>query len=404
MIAFDSANTRCLIELKLKTKQKNIIAIDEQYDLELVISHPVKKHIQAIAFYKEKLHWQILDRGIAEDFEALGQVCSGEINLVSRDLIDRKWLIADRSDNAPSYYYIYDCESRSSKLLFCDRPELEHLPLIPVESISYQARDGLTIHGYLTLPQNIKPPYATVLLVHGGPWWRDTWSFDSRVQWLANRGYAVLQPNFRGSTGYGKVFLNLGNRQWGGTMHDDLIDGVNWLTQKGISDKNKIAIMGISYGGYATLAGLAFTPDVFACGVDIVGPSNLITHLENVPDYWIPYMAMLKNRIGDLDTEKEFLKLRSPLFSADKIQKPLLIAQGKNDPRVKKSESEQIVNAMRQAGISVEYVLYTDEGHGFARPENSLHFYGLAEEFLAKHLGGQFEPFEDIEGHSGIIK
>ena len=404
LMAFDNANTRCLIELDLKTNQKNIIAIDEQYDLELVVSHPTARHIQAVAFYKEKLQWQILDRGIARDFEALALVRPGEINLISRDLTDEKWLIAYRSDNAPSYYYIYDRESQSSKLLFCDRLQLEQQPLVSVEPISYQARDGLTIHGYLSLPQNTKPLYATVLLVHGGPWSRDTWRFDSRVQWLANRGYAVLQPNFRGSTGYGKAFLNLGNRQWGGTMHYDLIDGVNWLIQKGIANKDKIAIMGISYGGYATLAGLTFTPDVFACGVDVVGPSNLITHLENIPSYWVPYMAMLKNRIGDLDTEKEFLKSRSPLFSINKIQKPLLIAQGANDPLVKNSESEQIVNAMRQAGKPVQYVLYTDEGHGFARSENSLHFYGLAEEFLAKHLGGRFEPLEDIESHSGIIK
>lgn len=402
LIAFGSHNTRCLVRLNLTTNQENIIAIDEQYDIEIVVSHPTTNHIQAIAFYKEKLQWKILDQDIAQDFEALALVRSGEINLVGRDLADKKWLIAYRSDNAPTYYYLYNRESKSSKLLFCNRPKLEQLPLVSVEPISYQARDSLTIHGYLTLPKNIKP-HATVVLVHGGPWLRDIWRLDSRVQWLANRGYAVLQPNFRGSTGYGKVFLNLGNRQWGGAMHNDIIDGVNWLIQEGIADKSKIAIMGISYGGYATLAGLTFTPDVFACGVDIVGPSNLITYLETIPSYWVPYMAMLKHRVGDLETEKKFLKSRSPLFSVDKIKKPLLIAQGANDPRVKDSESEQIVNAMRQAGKSVEYVLYTDEGHGFARPENSLHFYGIAEKFLAKHLGGQFEPLENIKGHSGIV-
>lgn len=404
LIAFGSVNTRCLIALNLQTNQTNIIAIDDRFDLELIVSHPTTRQIQAVAFYQEKLQWQILDPSIAQDFEALALVRPGEINPLDRDLADKKWLIAYHSDNAPNYYYIYDSESKLSKLLFCDRPKLAQLPLVSVEPISYRARDGLTIHGYLTLPQNIEPPYATVLLVHGGPWSRDTWRFDSRVQWLANRGYAVLQPNFRGSTGYGKVFLNMGNRQWGGTMQDDSIDGVNWLIQTGIANKNKMAIMGTSYGGYATLAGLTFTPDVFSCGVDVVGPSNLITYLENIPAYWVPYMEMLKNRIGDLDTEKEFLRSRSPLFSINKIQKPLLIAQGANDPRVKNLESEQIVNAMRQAGKSVQYVLYPDEGHGFARPENSLHFYGLAEEFLAKHLEGRVEPLEEVEGHSGIIK
>jgi dipeptidyl aminopeptidase/acylaminoacyl peptidase len=291
-----------------------------------------------------------------------------------------------------------------SIILFSHHPELETLPLVTIEPISYQARDGLTIHSYLTLPQGLSAPYPTVMLVHGGPWARDIWGYDREAQWLANRGYAVLQPNFRGSDGYGKDFLNAGNREWGAKMHDDLIDGVNWLVSQGIADRDKIAIMGGSYGGYATLVGLTFTPEVFACGVDIVGPSNLITLMETIPPYWTPIMAMFQHRVGNLETETEFLKSRSPLFFVDKIQKPLLIGQGANDPRVKVSESEQIVNAMRQAGKSVEYVLYTDEGHGFARPENNLHFYAVAEEFLAKHLGGRFEPSTEIEGHSGVIR
>jgi dipeptidyl aminopeptidase/acylaminoacyl peptidase len=214
----------------------------------------------------------------------------------------------------------------------------------------------------------------------------------------------VLQVNFRGSTGYGKAFLNAGNREWAGKMHDDLIDSVNWLVEKGISDPQKIAIMGGSYGGYATLVGLTFTPEVFAAGVDIVGPSNLITLVETIPPYWEPLKAMLYHRVGNLETEEEFLKSRSPLFFADRIQKPLLIGQGANDPRVKQSESDQIVNAMQQAGLPVQYALYTDEGHGFARPENRLHFFAIAEEFLAKYLGGRFEPLADIPGHSGIVQ
>ncbi len=272
-----------------------------------------------------------------------------------------------------------------------------------MQAIEYQARDGMTIHGYLTVPQGLEAPYATVLLVHGGPWARDTWGYDPTVQWLANRGYAVMQPNFRGSTGYGKDFINAGNRQWGAAMHDDLIDGVNWLIKKGIADPQKVAIMGGSYGGYATLAGLTFTPDVFACGVDIVGPSNLITLMESIPPYWKPLMAVFQHRVGNKDSEPEFLKSRSPLFFVDKITKPLLIGQGANDPRVKQAESEQIVEAMQKANKPVQYALYTDEGHGFARPENRLHFFAVAEEFLAKYLGGQFESADSIEGHSGII-
>ncbi len=242
------------------------------------------------------------------------------------------------------------------------------------------------------------------MLVHGGPWGRDSWGYDPEAQWLANRGYAVLQVNFRGSVGYGKAFLNAGNREWAAKMHDDLIDGVNWLIEKGISDPQKIAIMGGSYGGYATLVGLTFTPDTFACGVDIVGPSNLITLIQTIPPYWEPLKAMFYHRVGNLETEEEFLKSRSPLFFVDRIKKPLLIAQGANDPRVKQAEADQIVEAMRKANLPVEYVLYPDEGHGFARPENRLHFYAIAEEFLAKYLGGRFEAMTDIPGHSGVIK
>lgn len=404
LMASHEANTQRLLSLDLTNQQEAVIAQDEQYDVSYAISHPTERNIEAVAFYKDKLQWQILDESIASDWKAIASVRSGEVNLVSRDLADKTWLTAYETDDGPVYYYVYDRASQSSTLLFSHRPELETLPLVKIEPVAYQARDGLTIHGYLTLPQGLSAPYPTVMLVHGGPWGRDIWGYNPKAQWLANRGYAVLQPNFRGSTGYGKDFLNAGNREWGAKMHDDLIDGVNWLVSQDIADKNKIAIMGASYGGYATLVGLTFTPEVFACGVDIVGPSNLITLMETIPPYWAPMMAMFQHRVGNLETELEFLKSRSPLFFVDKIQKPLLVGQGANDPRVKQAESEQIVNAMRQAGKPVEYVLYTDEGHGFARPENNLHFYGVAEEFLAKHLGGRFEPSEEIEGHSGLIK
>ena len=404
LIASHEANASRLLGLDLISQEETVMAEDEQYDVSYAISHPTKKQIQAVAFYKDKLQWQILDETIASDWEAIASVRSGEVNLVSRDLADKTWLINYVTDDGPVYYYAYNRTSKSSTLLFSDYPELEELPLVSIKPVSYTTRDGLTIHGYLTLPQGKDAPYPTVMLVHGGPWARDTWGYEPEVQWLANRGYAVLQPNFRGSTGYGKDFLNAGNRQWAAKMHDDLIDGVNWLVSEGIADRNKIAIMGGSYGGYATLVGLTFTPEVFACGIDIVGPSNLITLLQSIPPYWTPMMAVFHHRVGNLETEAEFLKSRSPLFFVDRIQKPLLIGQGANDPRVKEAESEQIVEAMRKAGKPVEYVLYPDEGHGFVRPENRLHFYAVAEEFLAKHLGGRFEPIGEIEGHSGVIK
>ena len=398
------ANAERLLSLNLESREETVIAEDEQYDVGDVLIHPTKRHIEAVSFYKDQEEWQVLDRAIAPDFEVLRQLREGEFGIASRDLADQNWLVAYVTDDGPVYYYHYHRDTQKADFLFTNQPELEDLPLAKMEPVSYPARDGLTIHGYLTTPVGIEAKQLpTVLYVHGGPWARDTWGYQPTVQWLANRGYAVLQVNFRGSTGYGKDFLNAGNREWGGAMHNDLIDAVEWLKSKGISDPNRIAIMGGSYGGYATLAGLTFTPDVFACGVDIVGPSNLITLINSVPPYWKPMMSMFAHRVGDIETEEEFLRSCSPLFYADRIQKPLLIGQGANDPRVKQAESEQIVAEMREKGKPVQYALYTDEGHGFARPENRMHFYAIAENFLAEYLEGRAEAVGEIEGHSGIV-
>jgi len=405
LVGTHDANAQRFIALDLASRQESIVAEDPQYDVGSVETHPTDRHIQAVSFYKDKEEWTILDESIKSDFEAISQVRSGQFAIGSRTLADDKWLVAYLTDDGPVYYYQYERASKSATYLFSNQPVLEDLPLCSMEPIEYQARDGLTIHGYLTLPVGVEPKnLPTVLFVHGGPWARDYWGFSPAVQWLANRGYAVLQVNFRGSTGYGKEFVNAGNRQWGKTMHDDLIDAVDWICNKGIANRAKVAIMGGSYGGYATLAGLTFTPDAFACGVDIVGPSNLLTLIRSVPPYWQPMMAMFAHRVGDIETEEEFLKSRSPLFFVDRIVKPLLIGQGANDPRVKEAESEQIVQAMREAGKPVEYVLYTDEGHGFARPENRLHFYGIVEEFLAKYLDGRAEPATEVVGHCGVVK
>jgi dipeptidyl aminopeptidase/acylaminoacyl peptidase len=405
IIGSHDANAQRLIALDLTSREETVIAEDEQYDVGGVVIHPTTRVIQAVSFYKDKVQWQVLDQSIAADFEAISQVREGEFSVSSRTLADDTWLVSYMTDDGPVYYYTYDRKSKTNTFLFSNQPKLEELPLTSMQPISYEARDGLTIHGYLTTPVGIEAKnLPTVLLVHGGPWARDYWGYDPEAQWLANRGYAVLQVNFRGSTGYGKAFLNAANRQWAATMHDDLIDAVNWLVEQGIADPKKIAIMGGSYGGYAALVGLTFTPDVFAAGVDIVGPSNLVTLMQSIPPYWAPMKAMFAHRLGDLEKEEEFLKERSPLFFVDRIQKPLLIAQGANDPRVKQAESEQIVEAMKKAGKPVEYVLYTDEGHGFARPENRLHFFAIAEEFLAKYLGGRSEAVGDIQGHSGVIK
>ena len=274
-----------------------------------------------------------------------------------------------------------------------------------------RSRDGLDLVSYYTLPADsplsagsegpdeIRPaqPVPMVLYVHGGPWGRDRWGYNAIHQWLSNRGYAVLSVNFRASTGFGKAFTNAGNREWGAAMHDDLIDAVDWAIAEGIADPERVAIMGGSYGGYATLAGLTFTPAQFACGVDIVGPSNLVTLLETVPPYWKPQIELFATRVGDHRTDegRAFLAKRSPLTYADRIVRPLLIGQGANDPRVKQAESDQIVQAMQDKGIPVTYVLYPDEGHGFARPENRLSFNALAEAFLARCLEGRYEPIGD---------
>ena len=403
MVGNHDANAQRLIALDLSTRQEIVIAEDPQYDIGGLLAHPTTRNIEAVSFYKDKEEWQILDDSIVADIEAIKQIRPGEFG-ISRTLSDEKWLISFVTDDGPVYYYVYDRPTKTHSFLFSNKPKLEGLPLASMEPISYTASDGLTIYGYLTISVGVELPAPTVMLVHGGPCARDTWGYDSEAQWLANRGYAVLQVNFRGSTGYGKAFLNAGNREWAGKMHQDLIDGVNWLVENGISQQDKIAIMGGSYGGYATLVGLTFTSDVFACGVDIVGPSNIITLMQSIPPYWEPIRKNFYHRVGNLDTEADFLKARSPLFFVDRIEKPLLIGQGANDPRVKQAESEQIFEAMKQAGKPVEYALYSDEGHGFARPENRLHFYAIAEEFLAKYLGGRFEPVGELTGHSGVIQ
>ncbi len=401
------ANTARLLALDLTSGAETVIASDPTYDVTDTIIQPRTGVLQAVGFQRARLEWQVLDPSIAADFDQLQRLRRGDIRIVSRTLDDRTWLVAYLSDDAPVYYYTYHRSGKASTatLLFSNRPELERYTLARMEPISLTSRDGLTLNGYLTLPVGLPPRnLPVVLLVHGGPQARDVWGFDPEVQWLANRGYAVLQINFRGSTGYGKAFTNAGNGEWGAKMHDDLIDGVNWLIAQGIADPARIGIMGGSYGGYATLVGLTMTPDVFAVGVDIVGPSNLITLLNSLPPYWEVARAQLERRVGgSLEKDAAFLQSRSPLFFVDRITKPLLIGQGANDPRVKQAESEQMVQAMRSAGKPVEYVLYPDEGHGFARPENRLHFYAIAEVFLARYLGGRAEPIGEIKGTSGIV-
>jgi dipeptidyl aminopeptidase/acylaminoacyl peptidase len=399
------SNTVRLTKFDLATGQETVLAEDKDADLSGAITSARKRLPLAVAFTKARTEWKALDPDVKADLDALAKVRRGDFSVISETADENKWVVAYDVDDGPVTYYLYDRPTKKAEFLFTNNSKLEKVQLAQMEPIRYTAKDGLTIHGYLTKPVGVEPKnLPAVLLVHGGPWARDDWGYDPTAQWLANRGYAVLQVNFRGSTGYGKAFLNAGNKEWAGKMHQDLIDAKEWLVKQGVADPKKVAIMGGSYGGYATLVGLTFTPEEFACGVDIVGPSNIVTLLKTVPPYWAPAKALFAKRVGDLEKEEEFLKERSPLFRVNAIVRPLLIGQGANDPRVKQAESDQIVEAMRKNGKPVEYVVYPDEGHGFARPENRLHFNAIAEQFLAKHLGGRAEPVGEIKGHSGQIK
>jgi dipeptidyl aminopeptidase/acylaminoacyl peptidase len=406
-----SRDTAALIMKDLVTGEKELLAADDRADLGSIVIHPTRKNVQAVSFKYERSDWKVLDHEIAADFEVLRDVSPGDFSITNRTLDDTSWVVMYNVDQGPVRYYRYDRQHRTAHYLFSNRQDLEDLPLVRMHPVIVEARDGLKLVNYYSLPEGSdrqtpgKPdqPLPMVLLVHGGPWGRDEWGYSPLHQWLANRGYAVLSVNFRASTGFGKSFINAGNLQWGTTMHSDLIDSVNWAVQADIADPDKVAIMGGSYGGYAALAGLTFTPDVFACGVDIVGPSNLITLLETIPPYWQPIIEMFTTRVGDFRTEegRALLKERSPLTHVDRIERPLLIGQGANDPRVKQAESDQIVNAMKEKNIPVTYVLYPDEGHGFARPENRLSFYAIAEAFLSRCLGGRYEAIgQDFEGSS----
>ena len=384
------ANASRLVRLDLLTEEVDILAEDPDYDVSDVLVHPDTREVQAAAFTRARTEWIVLDKAVREDFAAIAKLHPGDFAVVSRDRADEKWLVAFTADDGPVSYYAYDRDEKLGTHLFDDRPELKEYTLAPMEPVSFEARDGLKIHGYLTVPPALgRQKQPMVLNVHGGPWARDLWGYDPEAQWLANRGYACLQVNYRGSTGYGKRFLNAGNREWGAKMHDDLVAAVGWAVEEGIADPERVAIYGGSYGGYAALVGATFTPDLFRCAVDIVGPSNLITLIKSIPPYWKPLIAVFHERVGNPETEKEFLESRSPLLRVDQIKIPMLIAQGANDPRVKQVESEQIVAAMEEKGIDHEYLLFPDEGHGFAKPENRLKFYAAAERFLAKHLGGR---------------
>jgi dipeptidyl aminopeptidase/acylaminoacyl peptidase len=409
-----------LVRIDLVSGKQTVIGQSDKADVSDIWLDPRTRTPQAygVEYLTEEL--QPLTPAAAKDIEHLHGALGPQFQVTSRTNDDTKWVVVVDDPVHVTSSYLYDRSNGKVVKLFDHRPELAGAPLRPMKAVEIRTRDGLTLVGYLTLPsaagavfkaardetgQSWRParPVPLVLDVHGGPWARDSYGFNPEHQWLANRGYAVLSVNYRGSTGFGKNFINAGDHEWAGKMHNDLLDAVDWAVREQIALPDKVAIYGGSYGGYAALVGLTFTPDRFTCGVDIVGPSNLATLIASIPPYWKAFLEDMTRRIGDPRTPEgqKLLEERSPLSFVERISKPLLIAQGANDPRVKQAESDQIVAEMKKKQLPVTYVLYPDEGHGFARPQNRLAFYAVAEGFLSKCLGGRYEPVgADFDGSS----
>ncbi len=403
----DDVDLNCLILFDVETLEEEIIESDPKKEVDFSGAEFSTKTDELIATYYigDRLRIYFKDKKFEKAYKKLKKQLKkefgdGDVYLGSATLDDRFWMVTVTRDTDPGVRYLFDMETGKLEFLYRPRPELPFEHLAKMKPVKYKTRDGLVVHGYLTVPKNVKAKnLAVVILPHGDPWARDYWGYDPYTQFLANRGYAVFQPNFRASTGYGKAFFNAGKRQWGDAMQDDITDGVNYLIKKGIADPEKVAIFGGSYGGYATLAGLAFTPDLYACGVDYVGVSNLITFLNSIPAYWETARKFLDDQVGSTENpeDKERLIRQSPLFSADKITAPLLVVQGANDPRVKKAESDQIVIAMRDNDLDVEYIIAGNEGHGFANVDNRMAMTVSMEKFFAKHLGGRYQKDVDAE-------
>lgn len=374
-------------------KEVKLIFEHNEVDVENLLSSKKRKVITGATYTRAKREYTFWDDATKNDFTELQKQLPGyEIAVTGSNKDENKLLVRTYSDKTRGAYYYYESDTKKLLKLTDISPWLNENEMADMKPITYTSRDGLTINGYLTLPKGVEAKNLPVVInPHGGPWARDIWGFNPEVQFLANRGYAVLQMNFRGSTGYGKDFWQKSFKQWGRTMQDDITDGVQWLIKEGIADPKRIGIYGGSYGGYATLAGMTFTPDLYACGVDYVGVSNLFTFMKSIPPYWKPYLDMIYEMVGHPEKDKEYLQSASPVFHVDKIKSPLFIAQGANDPRVVKSESDQMVEALKKRGIDVPYMVKDNEGHGFRNEENRFDFYNAMEEFFGKYLKGKVE-------------
>ena len=405
-------DTAALVSMDLASGKTTVLGSSDKADVVGTLRDPVTGVVEAYGVNYLKSEWTPVGNALKDDIAFLNREARGQWRVTSRSRDKRLWTVLVDRVSEPVAFHLYDRPAKKLTKLFTTRPELEGKQLASMHPVEIKARDGLTLVAYLSLPPgtdkdgNGRPdvPLPMVLNVHGGPWARDEFGYHAEYQWLANRGYAVLAVNYRGSSGFGKRFMNAATMEFAGKMHDDLIDAVDWAVKENVTTRDRIAIYGGSYGGYATLTGLTFTPDVFACGVDIVGPSNLVTLIESFPAYWQPFLeGTWYKRVGDPRNEegRKLLLSRSPITKVDQIRKPLLIAQGANDPRVVQKESDQLVAAMKAKNIPVTYVLYPDEGHGFLRPQNRTSFYAISEGFLAKCLGGKQEPIgSDFAGSS----
>ena len=390
-------NLQRLVLLDLETGAIEEVESDPEGEVDFgdAVFSDLTDELMATVYVADTVRIYPKSEQVARDLERLRRLHDGTPNVSSSTTDETKWMVSFDSATDPGATYLYDRDTGESEFLFRPRPWLKPDQLAEMRPVSFPARDGLEIHGYLTLPEGVEPKgLPMVLLVHGGPWARDDWGYQPEVQMLANRGYAVLQVNYRGSTGYGKQFFNAAVKEFARKMHDDLIDGVRWAVEQGIADPDLVGVYGGSYGGYATLVSLTFTPEVFACGVDYVGPSSLITLIESFPAYWRPFLKGYWYRfVGDpsVEGDREDMKTRSPLFHVDRIEDPILIVQGANDPRVTKLESDQMVVALRDRGIPVEYLVADNEGHGFSNADNRMALYRSMETFFGECLGGRVQ-------------
>jgi dipeptidyl aminopeptidase/acylaminoacyl peptidase len=402
MIDSRGRDKAALFAIDMATRKATLLAADDEADIVEAVLDSDRRPIAARA-NRDRAHWHVVDPGAARDLADLASHGPGDVEFIDSSLDHRIASVYYERDAASSEYALLDRQTRKVSTLFKQRKALDNVALRKLLPVVIPARDGLSLHGYLTLPRTDAGAgkLPMVLLIHGGPYARDQWGFSPTHQWLANRGYAVLSVNYRGSTGYGKAFIAAADREWGGRMHDDLIDAVDWAVKQGIADPRRVGFFGGSYGGYSALMAATKTPEVFACIVDLFGISNLITFMATIPSYWGPWFSIWKNRLGDPDTEagRAFLAERSPINHLERATRPILIAQGMQDVRVVAAESEQMVTALKSRGVPVTYITFPDEGHGFARPENRMAFNAVAEVFLAKHLGGRYQPIgKDVAG------